>query len=67
MQKELERYDAPPEAVEAKMKVKRCVDESLFQLDKVLISGAVVSCLSFMQPKIPTMRLAWYLAEHQGM
>ncbi|NDV60803.1 hypothetical protein, partial [Bacteroides sp. 519] len=38
LKKELERYNAPPEAVEAKLKVKRCVDSELSYPEKVGIS-----------------------------
>ncbi|XP_051048110.1 prostatic steroid-binding protein C1-like [Phodopus roborovskii] len=34
VRKELEKYNAPPEAVEAKLEVKRCVDNNLGTLDK---------------------------------
>ena len=30
LQEELEEYDAPPEAVEAKLEVKRCVDLMIY-------------------------------------
>ncbi|EGW05478.1 Prostatic steroid-binding protein C1 [Cricetulus griseus] len=38
MRKELEKYDAPPEAVEAKLEVKRCVDSNLSTLEKAEIA-----------------------------
>ena len=39
--KELKKYNAPPEAVEAKLKVKKCVDQISYR-DRKLVSEALV-------------------------
>ncbi|KAK7795563.1 hypothetical protein U0070_012295, partial [Myodes glareolus] len=39
LKKELGRYDAPPEAVEAKLQVKRCVDSKLSYVERVSVAG----------------------------
>ncbi|KAL1764192.1 prostatic steroid-binding protein C1-like, partial [Sigmodon hispidus] len=41
LKKELERYNAPPEAVEAKLQVKRNVDSKLSKLQKFAISSVL--------------------------
>ncbi|CAO2584633.1 Secretoglobin family 1D member 2, partial [Lemmus lemmus] len=47
LKKELERYDAPPEAVEAKLTVKRCVDSKLSFIERTSVAGALVCSLCF--------------------
>lgn len=47
MRKELEKYDAPPEAVEAKLEVKRCVDSNLSTLEKAEIAKILVCAFCF--------------------
>nr|XP_048314464.1 secretoglobin family 1D member 2-like [Myodes glareolus] len=41
LKKELGRYDAPPEAVEAKLQVKRCVDSKLSYVERVSVAGVL--------------------------
>ena len=41
LRRELEKFDAPPEAVEAKLKVKKCVDQISYR-DRKLVSEALV-------------------------
>ncbi|XP_017445968.2 prostatic steroid-binding protein C1-like [Rattus norvegicus] len=43
---ELENYDAPLESIEAKLKVKRCVDQMSYE-DRCRVSGALVWSLYF--------------------
>ncbi|CAO2584636.1 Prostatic steroid-binding protein C2, partial [Lemmus lemmus] len=47
LKKNLEKYDAPPEAVEAFLKAKRCVDNNLSYLEKVGVGGVLVCSLCF--------------------
>ena len=46
MKRELERFDAPPEAVEATLEVKRCVDHMMYK-DRMEISKALVWSFCF--------------------
>lgn len=45
---ELEKYDAPPEAVEAKLEVKRCVDKNLNVIQKGGITAILVCSFCFL-------------------
>ncbi|KAL6086969.1 hypothetical protein STEG23_031821 [Scotinomys teguina] len=45
LKKELERYGAPEEAVEAKLQVKRCVDEKLSASQKINVSFVLAQIL----------------------
>ncbi|NDV60795.1 hypothetical protein D0T85_22160 [Bacteroides sp. 519] len=47
LKKELEQYNAPPEAVEAKLKVKRCIDRELSYPNKVGISTILGQILAY--------------------
>ena len=47
LKKELERYDAPPEAVEAKLTVKRCVDSKVSYIGRTAVAGVLVCSLCF--------------------
>ncbi|XP_036048965.1 secretoglobin family 1D member 1-like [Onychomys torridus] len=48
---DLQRYGAPPEAVEAKLKVKECVDKNLTMIEKLAVSAVV-------QPLSPAVLIA---------
>ncbi|XP_032751022.1 prostatic steroid-binding protein C1-like [Rattus rattus] len=44
LRKELEQYSAPPEAVEAKLDVKQCVDQMRYG-DRLKVAGVLVQIL----------------------
>jgi hypothetical protein len=46
LRRELEKFDAPPEAVEATLEVKRCVDQMMYG-DRVEVSEALVCSFCF--------------------
>lgn len=50
LKNDLQTYNAPPEAVEAKVQVKECLDQNVSYASRILLSGALVSSLLFMQP-----------------
>uniref|UniRef100_A0A8C8UM03 Uncharacterized protein n=1 Tax=Peromyscus maniculatus bairdii TaxID=230844 RepID=A0A8C8UM03_PERMB len=48
LEAELQKYDAPPEAVEAKLEVKRCVDENLNVIEKGGMIAILVCSFCFL-------------------
>lgn len=46
VKKELEKYHAPPEAVQAKLEVKRCVDQMSYG-DRLVVAETMVCSFCF--------------------
>ena len=46
-EEELNKYSAPPDAVQAKLKVKQCVDEKLTYPDRMAVGVALVCLFCF--------------------
>ncbi|XP_027241920.2 prostatic steroid-binding protein C1 [Cricetulus griseus] len=71
LRKELEKYDAPPEAVEAKLEVKRCVDSKLSTLEKAEIAKVlgrdVLEAMDTVQATNPVQHILREQGQEKGL